>query len=145
MKLKMERKCLRCQSVKPPRTHHCSVCGRCVMKMDHHCPWMNNCIGLRNMKQFVLFNFYVFICAFWTTLRLVIEGIICKKDKLCHNLWSGKMLGFIIPAGIICGLFAVFSLIMLCDSIKMIIYDTSTIDKKQLEKAGVGRLDEFKK
>lgn len=30
------RTCRKCHTGKPPRTHHCSVCGRCVMKMDHH-------------------------------------------------------------------------------------------------------------
>ena len=30
-------KCAKCKSIKPERAHHCSVCGRCVMKMDHHC------------------------------------------------------------------------------------------------------------
>lgn len=29
--------CTKCQLVKPPRAHHCSVCKRCVLKMDHHC------------------------------------------------------------------------------------------------------------
>lgn len=29
--------CKKCDSPKPPRTHHCSVCNKCVLKMDHHC------------------------------------------------------------------------------------------------------------
>ena len=31
--------CSRCNGFKPPRAHHCSQCDRCVMKMDHHCPY----------------------------------------------------------------------------------------------------------
>ena len=30
--------CKRCKAYKPPRAHHCSMCRRCVVKMDHHCP-----------------------------------------------------------------------------------------------------------
>ena len=37
--------CKKCMHPKPPRTHHCSVCDKCVLKMDHHCPWINGCIG----------------------------------------------------------------------------------------------------
>jgi hypothetical protein len=33
------RYCDKCQAVKPDRSHHCSVCQDCVLKMDHHCPW----------------------------------------------------------------------------------------------------------
>ncbi|KAI8430955.1 hypothetical protein MSG28_001064 [Choristoneura fumiferana] len=36
-------KCTKCCSIKPERAHHCSVCQRCIRKMDHHCPWVNNC------------------------------------------------------------------------------------------------------
>ena len=32
-------RCPRCLSIKPLRAHHCSVCKRCIRKMDHHCPW----------------------------------------------------------------------------------------------------------
>merc|ERR1711920_1087343 len=53
------KQCPKCQAPKPPRAHHCSICNRCIMKMDHHCPWVNNCVGARNQKQFILFLFYV--------------------------------------------------------------------------------------
>lgn len=47
--------CNHCQNGKPPRCHHCSVCQRCVLKMDHHCVWVVNCVGARNYKFFLLF------------------------------------------------------------------------------------------
>ena len=34
--------CSQCQTFKPPFSHHCRICNRCVSRMDHHCPWMNN-------------------------------------------------------------------------------------------------------
>ncbi|NXW16423.1 ZDH15 Palmitoyltransferase, partial [Circaetus pectoralis] len=50
--------CDRCQLIKPDRCHHCTVCAICVLKMDHHCPWVNNCIGFSNYKFFLLFLAY---------------------------------------------------------------------------------------
>ncbi|XP_049602974.1 palmitoyltransferase ZDHHC15B [Syngnathus scovelli] len=50
--------CDRCQVLKPDRCHHCSVCEMCVLKMDHHCPWVNNCVGFSNYKFFLLFLSY---------------------------------------------------------------------------------------
>ncbi|RWS12342.1 putative palmitoyltransferase ZDHHC16-like protein [Dinothrombium tinctorium] len=57
--------CKKCIAPKPPRTHHCSVCNRCILKMDHHCPWLNNCVGFFNHRYFFMFCFYTWIgCIF---------------------------------------------------------------------------------
>lgn len=49
------RYCEKCNLIKPDRCHHCSICGMCVLRMDHHCPWINNCVSFTNYKFFVLF------------------------------------------------------------------------------------------
>jgi len=62
------RYCDRCTVIKPDRAHHCSVCGSCVLKMDHHCPWVNNCVAFNNYKFFILFLFYGFFYCVYVAL-----------------------------------------------------------------------------
>jgi ribosomal protein L40E len=61
------RVCHFCQQRKPDRTHHCRQCGVCILKMDHHCWWFNNCIGYYNYKYFFLFLFWTIIATLFVT------------------------------------------------------------------------------
>ena len=71
-----QRWCRKCNAYKPPRAHHCKVCGRsvpndgthivctmliisrCIPKMDHHCPWTANCVSHRTFPHFLRFVLY---------------------------------------------------------------------------------------
>ncbi|KAI5115998.1 hypothetical protein M0805_009257 [Coniferiporia weirii] len=47
--------CIQCMARKPLRSKHCRVCDKCVARHDHHCPWVWNCVGVNNHRQFILF------------------------------------------------------------------------------------------
>lgn len=53
--------CVVCRARREMRSHHCKECGRCVQRLDHHCPWIDNCVGLGNQRAFFCFIVMLFI------------------------------------------------------------------------------------
>ncbi|XP_017731764.1 PREDICTED: palmitoyltransferase ZDHHC3 isoform X7 [Rhinopithecus bieti] len=73
-------KCPKCCSIKPDRAHHCSVCKRCIRKMDHHCPWVNNCVGENNQKYFVLFTMYIALISLHALIMVGFHFLHCFEE-----------------------------------------------------------------
>jgi palmitoyltransferase len=65
--------CRHCKCIKPPRAHHDSITGRCVLDMDHFCPWMNNCVGYHNYRYFILFMLYLFFGCLYVQAVVIVQ------------------------------------------------------------------------
>ena len=57
--------CETCKIYKPDRCHHCKYCNKCMLKLDHHCFWFDNCITFNNYKYFYCSVFYGMFMGFF--------------------------------------------------------------------------------
>ena len=80
-KIHINEYCPYCRVKKTNTVKHCHVCKKCISGFDHHCNWIDNCVGENNKKAFIIF---VLI----TLLNLVFNIYICvtaldntKKNK----------------------------------------------------------------
>ncbi|KAG1694164.1 hypothetical protein DVH05_021820 [Phytophthora capsici] len=78
-----QRFCESCDKGKPYKAHHCRQCRRCVYEMDHHCPWINNCVGYNNYRHFWLLLMYIWVSCFYVaalSVRLFVKTITTSSE-----------------------------------------------------------------
>ncbi|XP_053570441.1 palmitoyltransferase ZDHHC3 isoform X2 [Bombina bombina] len=128
-------KCPKCCSIKPDRAHHCSVCKRCIRKMDHHCPWVNNCVGENNQKFFVLFTMYISLISLHSLIMVGFHFLYCFEED-----WT-KCSSFSPPTTVIllillCFeglLFLIFTVVMFGTQVHSICTDETGIEQLKKE------------
>ncbi|KAL4001063.1 leucine-rich repeat LGI family member 3 [Sarotherodon galilaeus] len=76
--------CQACRAVRPPRAGHCRICGVCVLRLDHHCVWINSCVGQANHRSFLL-TLVLFLLTSLYGISLVLQSV-CPQQNLLFAL-----------------------------------------------------------
>ena len=72
--------CFFCRSLWSSSSVHCMTCGRCVEGFDHHCVFVNNCVGYRNHANFLFFV----MLSFLYTIILIFNSSWTIYEKVYH-------------------------------------------------------------
>ncbi|KAK3793222.1 hypothetical protein RRG08_014322 [Elysia crispata] len=123
--------CMKCETYRPPRAHHCRVCRRCIRRMDHHCPWINNCVGEFNQRFFIQFLFYVGLASVFAITMVIVSWTIepssarkeTKHIKLVHSI-------VLVVESILFGLFVIA---IGCDQMSAILNDETAVEHVKKE------------
>ncbi|KAF8636073.1 hypothetical protein AX17_003780 [Amanita inopinata Kibby_2008] len=116
------RYCTRDCIVKPHRAHHCRNCGTCVLKYDHHCPWIGQCVGARNHKFFL--NFTQAVAIFTTYVLATLLAYTIHDTAVLNDDVDPQRIVIIALAG----LFALFNWTLTVSHILLITKSQTTVE-----------------
>ena len=123
-RLKLTR-CRSCYVARPINVHHCSICHGCILERDHHCPWVNNCVGLFNKKYFILFNFYSILTIIYSNIIFFYFALYKQFNKVLYN---SIYLMFSILFIIVCIIYGLFAIVLLYEQYDNIKHSCTLID-----------------
>lgn len=100
--------CPDCEIIRTKRSRHCAICGKCVERFDHHCPWVNNCVGAQNHTYFIWFLISIVLTLVSTIIFLL--HFLSEYDYLSMKPGSCLKNGYFLhPDEIICNTFVFLS------------------------------------
>ncbi|XP_053665453.1 uncharacterized protein LOC128714605 [Anopheles marshallii] len=75
------------------RTKHCSVCNKCVGIFDHHCKWLNHCVGGRNYVAFLMCVVSAVIAALVILAAAIVEIVLYHVQPVgwLNLAWFGLL------------------------------------------------------
>ncbi|CAF0801843.1 unnamed protein product [Adineta ricciae] len=106
------------------------ICQRCIKRMDHHCMFVNNCVGQNNQKYFILFTSYTCIISMYTLIILYYHLTNCVATNwTACPAWSPPMtFVFVILLGLESFGFFIFTAVMTTIQFYCIYTDTTGIE-----------------
>ncbi|XP_067428659.1 palmitoyltransferase ZDHHC12-A isoform X2 [Thunnus thynnus] len=102
------RRCGYCLLQQPMRAKHCQTCKHCVRRFDHHCPWIENCVGERNHRWFIVYLLVQLLALLWA-LHIALSGV---SPSVTWELWF-RVNGFLLAALGVIGVFSVVVALLL--------------------------------
>lgn len=126
--------CVKCGVFKPDRCHHCRHCDDCVLRMDHHCPYLSNCIGFNNYKFFVLMLFYALVCLMFVLVDMFWRFYHCFRPVMDWKtfLRADFLIAFTY---ILCGVVAAALLFFFNFHLYLVFKGLTTIELKEKSRA----------
>ncbi|KAJ1439796.1 ankyrin repeat-containing domain protein [Ochromonadaceae sp. CCMP2298] len=88
------RLCTTCLVDRALASTHCSECDRCVVGVDHHCLFVDNCVGRGNRRVFVCF----LLCAFLGCLLFTAAALSTTQSHFCKDAASESVSAPCTPA-----------------------------------------------
>ena len=79
-KIQINEYCPYCRVKKEGKVKHCHVCCRCVAGFDHHCNWIDNCVGDNNIYKFLFFVTVILMNLIFS-FYLGINSLVITKEE----------------------------------------------------------------
>ena len=133
--------CPRCEILTTPRSVHCRICDKCVEGFDHHCPWINNCVGAKNRNVFFIFILTLTLvlvlnieppitAAFLTTEEGDVDGpsytpfcLLCQDEDVLLSVFTFSLVAFLCSSLIVT--------LILVDTFRKFVNDYAQIEEEE--------------
>ena len=109
--------CPECKVIRTARSRHCAICNQCVERFDHHCPWINNCVGIKNHNAFLMFLISIWVkivfhmtISIYSLQQIGQVGLVCESEECLQMCLACDSKAINITSCVICIIICFFYL-----------------------------------